>query len=74
MSVISAAMLRPHDLPILTMFSASLRASSGVFMKAPLPTFTSSTMLREPEASFFDMMLEVISGIESTVAVTSLRA
>ncbi len=40
-------------------------------MKAPLPTFTSSTSASSPAASFFDRMLAVIKGSDSTVAVTS---
>ena len=40
-------------------------------MKAPLPIFTSSTSELSPAASFFDRMEAVISGTDSTVAVTS---
>ena len=43
-------------------------------MKAPLPHFTSSTSASMPSASFLDMMLAVISGMEGTVPVTSRRA
>ena len=43
-------------------------------MNAPLPVLTSSTMVWAPEASFLDMMLETISGMEGTVPVTSRRA
>ncbi len=53
---------------------ARFSALSFVFMKAPLPYFTSKRMQSHPDASFFDMMLEAISGMESTVPVTSLRA
>ncbi len=56
------------------MVRASVRASSCVFMKAPLPTFTSSTSASMPSASFFDMIDEAISGMQSTVAVTSRSA
>jgi hypothetical protein len=56
------------------MASASIRASSSDFMKAPSPTFTSSTIASAPAAIFFDMMLAAISGMLSTVAVTSRRA
>ena len=56
------------------MASASARASSVVFMKAPSPTFTSSTIASAPPAIFFDMMLDAISEKLSTVAVTSRRA
>ncbi len=43
-------------------------------MKAPFPTFTSSTIPSAPAAIFFDMMLAAISGMLSTVPVTSLSA
>ena len=43
-------------------------------MNAPLPNFTSSTRASVPSAIFFDMMLEAISGIASTVPVTSRSA
>ena len=43
-------------------------------MKAPSPTFTSSTIACAPAASFFDMIDAAISEIWSTVAVTSRRA
>ncbi len=43
-------------------------------MKAPLPTLTSSTRPSIPSASFFDMIDEAMSGIDSTVAVTSRSA
>ena len=43
-------------------------------MKAPSPTFTSSTIASAPAASFFDMIDEAISGTISMVAVTSRRA
>ena len=43
-------------------------------MKAPLPHFRSMTMVSGPAASFLDMMDAVISGTQSTVAVTSRSA
>ena len=54
--------------------SARRRASSSVFMKAPLPTLTSSTIACAPAASFFDMIEAAISESWSTVAVTSRSA
>lgn len=36
--------------------------------------FTSRTIFLAPDASFFDMTEDAISGTESTVAVTSRRA
>ena len=53
---------------------ASSRASSMVFMKAPEPTFTSRTSEPVPSAIFLDMIEEAISGIASTVPVTSRSA
>ena len=43
-------------------------------MNAPVPTLTSSTSAPVPSAIFFDMIEEAISGIASTVPVTSRRA
>ncbi len=43
-------------------------------MKAPEPVFTSSTSVPTPEASFFDRIEAVMSGIDSTVAVVSRTA
>ena len=57
-----------------TMVWARRRASTCFFMNAPLPTFTSSTSASTPSASFFDMIDDEISGIDSTVAVTSRSA
>ena len=45
-----------------------------VIINAPLPVFTSSTMQSLPAASFLLIMEEAISGMLSTVAVTSRRA
>ena len=46
----------------------------GVFMNAPVPTFTSSTSEPVPSAIFLLMIEEAISGIASTVPVTSRSA
>ena len=43
-------------------------------MNAPVPTFTSSTSDAVPSAIFFDMIDAEISGIDSTVPVTSRSA
>ncbi len=40
-------------------------------MKAPEPALTSIASAESPAASFFDRIDAVISGIDSTVAVTS---
>ena len=50
------------------------RASSSVFMNAPFPTLTSSTIACAPAASFFDMIEAAIRESWSTVAVTSRSA
>ena len=47
---------------------------ASVFMNAPSPTLTSSTIASAPAAIFFDMMLAAISETLSTVAVTSRSA
>lgn len=65
---------RPARVPMETISRARLMESSRVFIKAPLPVFTSRTMQSLPAASFLLMMEEAIRGILSTVAVTSLRA
>lgn len=56
------------------MVRASSRASSMVFMKAPVPTLTSRTSEPVPSAIFLDMIEEAISGMASTVPVTSRSA
>ena len=56
------------------MVSDNFLASSIVFIKAPLPTFTSKTILSAPDANFLLIMLDAISGIDSVVPVTSLKA
>ena len=43
-------------------------------MNAPVPTLTSRTSAPVPSAIFFDMIDDAISGIASTVPVTSRRA
>ena len=74
MSVSRATVGTPIRLPVSTIDRASARASSSVFMNAPLPCFTSSTSASSPSASFLLMMLAVMSGIDGTVPVTSRRA
>ena len=74
MSVSSATVCTPASCPSCTMVRASSPASCWFFMKAPLPTFTSSTSADEPSAIFLLMIDEAISGIDSTVPVTSRSA
>ncbi len=64
----------PANLPISTISFASFSASSSVFINAPCPTLTSRQIASAPLANFLDIILEAISGIQSTVAVTSLKA
>jgi hypothetical protein len=74
MLVRTARTRREAPFPMATMASARALAASRVFMKAPLPTFTSRTMLLAPAASFLLMIELAMRGRLSTVAVTSLRA
>ncbi|MPN14407.1 hypothetical protein SDC9_161734 [bioreactor metagenome] len=74
MSEMIAIVLRPARLPILTIAWASALASSSVFMKAPAPVFTSSTIASAPAAIFLHMIELAISGNEFTVPVTSRSA
>ena len=74
MSVISATVRTPAAWPSPTMVSARRRARSSSGRNAPEPTFTSSTRASVPSAIFFDMIELAISGIASTVAVTSRSA
>ena len=74
MSVISAVVRTPAPLATSTSERASASASAMVCMKAPLPTLTSMISDWRPAASFLDRIEAVISGTESTVAVTSRMA
>jgi hypothetical protein len=65
---------RPCAAPMSTIVAASSRARSAVFMNAPEPDFTSSTRPSVPSAIFLLMIELAISGIDSTVPVTSRRA
>ncbi|MNG75879.1 hypothetical protein D3C79_343920 [compost metagenome] len=66
--------LRPTWLPMRTIAVASSTASSVVFINAPAPVFTSSTIASAPAAIFLLMIEPAISGIEFTVPVTSRSA
>ena len=74
MSVSSATVCTPASVPSATIVSASSRARSRSFMNAPVPTLTSSTSAPVPSAIFLLMIDEAISGIASTVPVTSRSA
>ncbi len=74
MSVRSATVGVPNPMPTRTSVSASWRARGSSFMNAPRPTLTSSTSASMPSASFFDRIEAAMSGIDSTVAVTSRSA
>ena len=74
MSVMSASVRTPDPTPIATSDFASRRESSSVFMNAPPPVFTSSTRPPIPSAIFLLMIDAQMSGMLSTVPVTSRRA
>ena len=74
MSPTTAATRRPLPRPILTINSARAIASASVFIRAPRPVLTSSTITLAPAAIFLLMIELAISGTESTVAVTSRSA
>ena len=71
MSVNSATVGRPAACAVSTRECASARASAWAVMNAPLPVFTSMTSPCNPAASFLARIDAVMSGIDSTVAVTS---
>ena len=71
MSVSSAEVFTLASLPIWTSTSANSWALSLVFIKAPLPTLTSKTSDDVPSAIFLLIIEDAISGIASTVPVTS---
>jgi hypothetical protein len=74
MSVISALVRKPAPFATATKLAASSLADAWSAMKAPEPVFTSSTKPCSPAASFLERMEAVISGTDSTVAVTSRMA
>ena len=74
MSVTAARVSRPQSAASAVHAFASTFASFGVFMNAPLPAFTSKSTRSVPRASFFDITLAAMSGIEGTVAVASRSA
>ena len=74
MRVMTASVFTPDALPIDTSDSASRRESASVFMNAPLPVFTSRTSASMPSAIFLLMIDALMSGMLSTVPVTSRSA
>jgi hypothetical protein len=74
MAVTSATVRTPAASPSPTMVRASSRDRSGSFMNAPEPVLTSSTSASAPSAIFLLMIELAISGIDSTVPVTSRSA
>ena len=74
MLVSSASVRTPASSPVSTSDGASARASASVFMNAPSPHFTSSTRPPIPSAIFLLMIDAVMSGMLSTVPVTSRSA
>ena len=71
MWVSSAPARSPASSATARRLSASTVAVSSDGAKAPEPTLMSMTSASSPAASFFDRIDAVISGMESTVAVTS---
>ena len=72
---VSSALVRTWcSAPRATIVSASSRAASRLFMKAPVPTLTSRTSALVPSAIFLDMIELAMSGMDSTVPVTSRSA
>jgi hypothetical protein len=71
MSVSQATVRSPASPATVTRLSARAWALSSEPAKAPEPTFTSMTRASRPAASFFERIDAVMSGTESTVAVTS---
>ncbi len=74
MPLMTAVTFLPTRSPISAITCASCSALSKSRINAPLPHFTSSTIPSAPAAIFLDIMLAAISGILSTVPVTSRRA
>ncbi len=74
MRVSNAMVCWPASVPSATIVSASSRADASSFMNAPEPTLTSSTRAPAPSAIFLLMIEEAMSGIASTVPVTSRNA
>ena len=70
-AVSRATVRQPCASPMPIMVFARICDWAGSVMKAPLPVLMSSTSPDSPSASFLDMMLAEISGIDSTVPVTS---
>ena len=74
MAVSSATVRQPCASPMPIMVVASTCDWTGSVMNAPLPVLMSSTSPESPSAIFLDMMLAEMSGMDSTVPVTSRRA
>ena len=62
------------NVPISFIIFEIFMASSFVFINAPLPTVTSSTIFSAPAAIFLLIMLDAISGILPTQEIESLSA
>ena len=73
-AVTSARVLTPASRPSCTIVRASSPALAGSLINAPLPVLTSRTNAEVPSAIFLDIIEDAISGIASTVAVTSRKA
>ena len=74
MAVTMAKVLTPARLPSPTMTWANSAAFLGSLIKAPTPVLTSRTSASVPSAIFLLIIDDAMSGIASTVAVTSRNA
>jgi len=74
MSVMSALVARPAVVPSATQIWLALGRYQLSSINAPEPTLTSRSMACAPPAIFLLMMLEAMSAVLPTVAVTSRRA
>ena len=72
--VTSARVRTPCSSPSATIVRARSTARSRSCMNAPVPVLTSSTRAPVPSAIFLDMIELAMSGIDSTVPVTSRSA
>ena len=73
-AVTSATVLTPARFPRPTITWANSAAFLGLLINAPPPVLTSKTKAFVPSAIFLLIIDEAISGIDSTVAVTSRSA
>jgi len=73
MRVMRALIFMPCALPTATMLRANVAGVVQVGHEGSAAALHINTSASAPPANFFDMMLAVIRGMDSTVAVTSRR-